>query len=43
MEDFNVLLVCEIASGLGGGGLNRALVEPYIKFSARSQCTSDSA
>ena len=32
MEDLNVLLVGEIACGLGGGGLNRALVEPYIKF-----------
>ena len=32
MEDLNKMLVGEIACGLGVGGLNRALVEPYIKF-----------
>ena len=32
MEDLNTMLVGEIACGLGVGGLNRALVEPRIKF-----------
>ena len=32
MEVLNKLLVGEIACGSGGGGLNRALDEPYIKF-----------